>query len=135
MITPSGCTSYKVEVLAGLHQVAHTYKLALFTSAATLGKDTTSYKGQKGEVTGPGYTAGGLPLFGCSVTAKDDAAHLNFENPVKWPVANFTARGALVYNDSLPGKNAVVVLDFGSDHKATNGPFMVVLSTPIITIT
>ncbi len=134
MITPAGCTSYKLEVLAGLHLPAHTYRIALFTSAATLGKDTKTYKGQKGEVSGAGYTPGGLPLFGCSITAQDDAALLSFESPIKWPVANFTARGALLYNDSLPGKNAVVVLDFGSDHKATNGPFSVHLQNPIIKI-
>jgi hypothetical protein len=91
-------------------------KIALYTAAADLGAGTTVYT-TSGEVVGTGYTAGGKTLTGVTVSQSGTTAYLDFAD-VTWDPANFTARGALIYNTSL-GNLAVAVLDFGSDKTTT----------------
>ena len=119
MITQAIATSYKSEILAGTHTSADTYKIALYTSAATLGASTTAYS-TSNEVVGTGYTAGGNTLVGFTV----NGTSLDFTTDPVWATATITARGALVYNASKSNK-AVAIYDFGSDIASTNGDFTV----------
>lgn len=121
-------TSYKAEILQGIHDTADTYKIALYTNAAILGASTTSYT-TTNEVVGIGYTAGGVTLSGFNVTTSGTTAILDFTTDPFWENATITARGALIYNSSKSNK-AVYVLDFGSDITSTNGTFAVTLPAP-----
>ena len=121
-------TSFKAEILQGIHDSADTYKIALYTSAATLGATTTEYSATN-EVSGTGYTAGGQVLSGFNVTTSGITAILDFTTDPSWANATITARGALIYNSSKTNK-AVYVLDFGSDISSTNGVFTVTFPTP-----
>ena len=115
MITQTATTSFKAELLEGVHDFnTDTFKIALYLATADLGANTTVYV-TGGETSGTGYTAGGQNLMGVSVNA---AGFVNFTN-VTWNPAVFTARGALIYN-STKGNKAVAVLDFGSDKTASN---------------
>lgn len=121
-ISAAICTSYKQEVMQGVHEAADTYKIALYTSAASLGASTTAYTATN-EVSGTGYTAGGATLSGVSVTVDGTTAVLDFTDPT-WANSTITARGALIYN-STQGNKAVAVLDFGADISSTNDTFTV----------
>ena len=131
-ITQAITNSYKQEVLKGTHLLTDTYKIALFTSAATLDKNTTTYTAQPNEVSNAGtnYTTGGNTLVGFSVTLSGDTAVLDWTTDPQWINATFTARGALIYNDTLVGKNAVMVIDFGSDKAVAAGTFVLVFPAP-----
>jgi len=110
-------TSFKQDVLLGVHDLAtDTIKMALFSASANLGASTTVYT-ITGEVTGTGYIAGGNTLTGVTVLISGTTAYVDFADPV-WSPANFTARGALIYNASK-GDKAIAVLDFGADKTAT----------------
>lgn len=122
------CTSFKTEILDGIHAFGTSvvratttpdvFKIALYTSSATIGPDTTVYT-TSDEVFGTGYTAGGQTLTVNPVpAASGTTALLSFDN-VSWTNVSFTARAALIYNSTQGGK-AVCVLDFGSDK--TGGP-------------
>ena len=93
-----------------------TLKMALYTADADLGAGTLVYS-TANEVVGTGYTAGGNTLTGVTVQQSGTTAYLDFADTT-WSPANFTARGALIYNTSL-GNLAVAVLDFGADKTAT----------------
>ena len=127
-ITQAIATSFKAEILQGIHDSADTYKIALYTSAATLGASTAAYT-TTNEVAGIGYTAGGATLSGFNVTTSGTTAILDFTTDPFWENATITARGALIYNSSKSNK-AVYVLDFGSDIISTNGTFAITLPTP-----
>lgn len=128
-------TSFKVEILDGIHNfgvgvirataAADTFKIALYTSLATLNASTTVYD-TTAEVTGTGYTAGGNILTisqAPTYTLNETVAWLNFADS-SWPNATFSAAGALIYN-STQGNKAVAVLDFGGTKTATNQTFTV----------
>lgn len=123
-ITTALCNSYKQEILQGVHLAADTYKIALFTNAATLSKATTAYS-TTNEVSGTGYTAGGATLSGFATSLDGDVACLDFSDP-SWSNATITARGAMIYNSSRSNK-AVAVFDFGGDVSSTNSTFSVTL--------
>jgi hypothetical protein len=93
-----------------------TLKMALYTANADLGAGTLVYS-TANEVVGTGYVAGGNTLTGVTVQQSGTTAYLDFADTT-WNPANFTARGALIYNTSL-GDLAVAVLDFGADKTAT----------------
>lgn len=122
-ITQALCNVFKRDILDGVHLPGHTYKIALYTSSATLGASTTAYSATN-EVSGTGYSAGGMSLSGRAVTLDTGVGIMDFTDPV-WSGATITARGALIYNDSVVGKPAIAVLDFGSDITSTNGNFTV----------
>lgn len=121
-ITTAICNSYKQEILEGVHSNADTYKLALFTSAATMGASTTAYS-TTNEASGTGYTAGGATLSGLTTGLASGTAYLTFSDP-SWANSTITARGCLIYNASK-GNKAVAVFDFGQDVTSTNGTFTV----------
>jgi hypothetical protein len=127
-ITQGVCNSFKEEVLTGVHDIAtDTIKIALFTSAATLGAATTAYS-TTNEVVGTNYTAGGNTLTGAAVTLDGSVAIVDF-NDTTWSSASITARGALIYNSSKANR-AIAVLDFGSDKTSTDGDFTVIFPAP-----
>jgi hypothetical protein len=100
------------------------FKIALFTSAATLGATTTAYS-TTNEASGTGYSAGGNTLTISQVpTSTGTTAFLDFADTT-WSSATITARGALIYK-SGGGNPAVAILDFGSDKTSTNGDFTIV---------
>lgn len=118
------CSSFKQESWLGIHDLdTDVLKMALYTSAASLSADTTVYTAT-GEVSGTGYTAGGVILTNVQVLLSGTTAYATFDNPV-WTGVNFTARGALIYNTSKADR-AIAVLDFGAD-KFASGTFTVQL--------
>ena len=141
-ITQAMCTSFKAEILLAVHDFrptgGDTFKLALYTSSATIDANTTAYTSTN-EVTGTNYTAGGAALTNLGVVTSNNTAStgtgftdfsdLTFTN------ATITARGALIYN-STPSANsnanttltnaAVCALDFGSDKTSTAGDFTII---------
>jgi len=121
-ITTTLCNSYKQEVLEGVHSSSDTYKLALYTDAATLSAATTAYSATN-EVEGTGYTAGGVELTGFTSGLSRSTAYVTFTDPA---IANatITARGCLVYNSSKSNK-AVAAYDFGGNITSTNGTFTI----------
>lgn len=123
------CNSFKQEILAMTpHTAADTYKIALYTdAAATLSKSTTAYTAT-GEVTGAGYTAGGMALSGFSVTLDGDTAILDWTTDPVWATATITADTALIYNSSRTNK-AVAVVKFTSA-SSTGAAFTVQIPAP-----
>jgi len=119
------CNSYKQEILSGTHSSADVYKIALYTSAATIGATTTTYA-TTNEVAGTGYVAGGQACQGYAVALVNGVAILDFTTDPAWAASSITARGALIYNSSK-GNAAVAVLDFGADVVSTADTFTVVL--------
>lgn len=127
-ITQALCTSYKAEILSGIHLAADVYKIALFTNLATLDATTTAYS-VTNEVVGAGYTAGGTTLSGFTVTTSGTTAILDWITDPSWATATITARGAIIYNSSKSNK-AVAILDFTTDKTSTAGTFTVQLPVP-----
>lgn len=121
-ITQTWVTSFKRQLFLGEHDLdTDVLKIALYTSLATLGPDTTVYSATN-EVTGTGYTAGGLTLTNVTVSQGNGIAYVDFSNPT-WAGASFTTRGALIYNSSKANK-AMFVLDFGMNQTAVNENFV-----------
>jgi hypothetical protein len=124
------CTSFKTQLLTGTHDFTNgtgdTFKIALFTSSATLGAATTAYS-TTNETSGTGYTAGGNTLTNVTPTSSGTTAFTDFADTT-WSSASITARGALIYN-STEADAAVVVLDFGSDKTSTAGDFTIQFPT------
>ena len=125
------CTSFKQEILQGVHDftasTGDSFKLALYTSSATLDASTTAYS-VTNEASGAGYSAGGGALTNVTPTTSGTTAFTDFDD-LTFSAATITARGALIYNDTAAGDPAVVVLDFGSDKTSTSGDFTIVFPT------
>lgn len=125
------CNSFKQELGVGTHNftlsTGNVFKIALYTSASTMGASTTAYSATN-EVSGTGYTAGGATLTNVTPVLSGSTAVFDFAD-VSWSTATFTARGALIYNTSASNK-AVMSLDFGSDQVVSSGTFSVVFPTP-----
>ena len=116
-IVQTQTTSFKKELYEAVHNfTTDTFKIALYTASADLNAATTVYSSTD-EVTGTGYTAGGIVLTGTTISASDYTAYINFANAVF--NASVTARCALIYNSSKANRS-VAVLDFGSDKTSTN---------------
>ena len=129
-ITSTLTSSFKKELLDGTHNFqsgGNSFKLALYTSSATLGASTTAYSSSN-EVSGTGYTATGSALTNVSPSLDGTTGITDF-NDLTFSSATITARGALIYNSSASGDPAVVVLDFGGDKASTNGDFTIVFPT------
>lgn len=129
-ITQAMCTSFKTQLLTGTHDFTNstgdTFKIALYTSSASLDAATTAYSATN-EVSGTGYTAGGETLTNVSPTSSGTTAFADFGD-VTWSSSTITARGALIYNSS-ESNAAVAVLDFGSDQSSTSGDFVIQFPT------
>lgn len=146
-ITQSLVTSFKVEILDGIHNfgtgvirasaAADTFKIALYTASASLDATTTAYS-TSNEVVGTGYVAGGNTLVISQVpTSTGTTAFLDFSDS-SWTNSTITARGALIYNSTQSNK-AVAVLDFGGDKVTSAQTFTVIFpsstsSTAIVRI-
>jgi len=116
-IVQTQTTSFKTELYQAVHNfTTDTFKIALYTADADLNAATTVYSSAN-EVTGTGYTAGGVTLTGVTVDSSGYTAYVNFADAVF--NASVTARCALIYNSSKANRS-VVVLDFGSDKTSTN---------------
>ena len=138
-ISQAMVTSFKVEILTATHNfgtaptratgAADVFKLALYTSSATLDATTTAYTvTDEVSSSGTNYTAGGLTLTVSQVpTSTSTTAWLDFDD-LTFPSATLTARGALIYNLTQSNK-AVAVLDFGSDKTSTAGNFTIQFPT------
>lgn len=133
-ISQAMCTSFKQQLLEGQHDFrngADAFKLALFTSSATLGASTTDYS-TSNEVTGTGYTAGGSALTNVDPTTSGTTAFTDFAD-LTFSTATITANGALIYNTETGGgsgtTDAVVVLAFGGDKTSTAGDFTIQFPT------
>jgi hypothetical protein len=127
-------TSFKVDILSAQQNFSalsggpNVFKIALYTSAATLNAATTAYT-TTNEVVGTNYTAGGATLsISTAPTSSGTTAYISFSNAT-WAASTITARGALIYNNTLAGKNAVAVLDFGSDKTTVASTFTVQFPT------
>ena len=132
-ITSAICTSFKQELLVGTHNftatTGNTFKIALFTSDASLGAGTTAYS-TSNEITnssGTAYTAGGATLTSVTPTTSGTTALCDFAD-VSFSSASFTANGALIYNSSASDK-AVCAIAFGSDKTVTSGTFTIQFPT------
>lgn len=125
-ITQALASTFKQELLEGIHNFAasggDTFKIALYTSSATLSSATTVYT-TSGESSGTGYTAGGEDLTNVGVSLSGTTAYLDFDD-VTWTSATISAAGALIYN-STQGNKAVAILSFGATYSSTNGNFQI----------
>tara|TARA_R100000005_G_C4997011_1_gene203786 strand:+ start:784 stop:1194 length:411 start_codon:yes stop_codon:yes gene_type:complete len=124
------CTSFKKALLDGemdfSSDTSQTFKIALYTSSASLDAATTAYT-TSNEVSGTGYTAGGNTLTVVAPTTSGTTAYLDFSDTT-WSSATITARGALIYK-SGGGNPSVAVLDFGGDKTSTAGDFQITFPT------
>lgn len=143
-ITQALCTSFKQELLQGIHNFTsgsgggtttttgsgNSFKIALFTSSASLGAGTTAYS-TSNEASGTGYTAGGAALTNVTPTTSSTTALTDFAD-VTFSSSSITARGALIYNSSTTAgsaNRAVLVLDFGADKTSSSGDFTITFPT------
>jgi hypothetical protein len=120
-------TSFKAELYQAIHNLTtDTLKIALYTNSATLNETTTVYS-TTNEITGTGYTAGGVVITGVTVNSSGYTAYVSFNNP-SWTSASFTTRAALIYNSSKANRS-IAVLDFGSDKTVSGNTFLITLPT------
>lgn len=130
-ITQAVCNSFKTELLTGTHNFTNgtgdTFKLALYTSSASLNASTTAYT-STGEASGVNYTAGGATLTSVTPTLSGSTSICDFSD-LTFATVTITARGAMIYNSSKSNKSCVI-LDFGSDKTVTAGNFLITFPTP-----
>lgn len=130
-ITTAMTTSFKSEVLQALHNFllsgGNTFKLALYTSSATLGAATTAYSATN-EASGTNYSAGGSSLTRVDPTTSGTTAFTDFADLV-FSTVTITANGCLIYN-STNSNRAVSAHAFGGDVTATAGNLTIVFPTP-----
>ena len=133
-ITSAVCNSFKAEVLQALHNFTassgNSFKLALYTSSATLNKSTTAYStsNEIDNTSGSAYSAKGKALTSVTPALSTDTACCDF-NDISWTSASFTANGCLIFNDSASGDPAVCAIAFGSDKTVTSGTFTIQFPT------
>lgn len=136
MITQSMTTSFKKQLLEGAHDFrstgGDTFKIALYTSSASLDAATTAYT-TSGECVNTGYTAGGNTLTNVNPTSTGTTAFTDF-NDTTWTSSSITARGAMIYNSTPTAglgytNPSVAILDFGADKTSTNGDFTIIFPT------
>lgn len=142
-ISQAMATSFKVQILDGVHNfgsgvirasaAADVFKLALYTSSATLSASTTVYSSaDEVSSSGTNYPAGGLTLtISQAPTFTTTTAWLDFDD-LTFPSATLTANGALIYNETQ-GNKAVAVLAFGGDKTSTAGNFTIQFPSPTST--
>jgi hypothetical protein len=119
-----------------------TIKVALLSSSYTPNQDTHDYFDDVSsfEVTGTGYTTGGLTLSSKTSTydGTNNVIVLDAAD-VTWSSSTITARYAVIYDDSgasAAAKALIGYVDFGSDQSSTNGNFTITWdSTGIVRIT
>ena len=128
-ITSAICNSFKAEVLQALHNFTassgNSFKLALYTSSATLNKSTTAYStsNEISNTSGSAYVAGGKALTSVTPVLSTDTACCDFAD-ISYTSASFTANGCLIYNDTQSDK-ACAVVAFGGDKTVSSGTFTI----------
>jgi hypothetical protein len=129
------CTSFKVELLKGLHDFTNgndQFKIALYDNSASFTAATTDYTATNEVANSGSYSAGGGTLTNVTPTSTSTTAFTDFDD-ITFTSATITARGALIYNSQTGGgtgtTDTVVVLDFGSDKSSTSGDFQIVFPT------
>lgn len=133
MITQGQTTSFKQGLASGQFDFSagtgQTFKIALYTSAASIGPSTTGYTAT-GEVVTSGYTAGGQNLvLSTPVTTASGVAYWSFANP-SWAAPAIVVRGALIYLSNGGTNPSIAVLDFGADKRAVAGVFTITFPIP-----
>ena len=131
-ITSAVCNSFKTEVLRAIHNFTNggnTFRLALYTSSATLNKSTTAYTTSNEVANGNGYTTKGAALTNVTPALSGDVACCDFEN-ISFTSASFTTRGCLIFNDTATNDPAVCAIDFGGDKTVSSGTFTIQFPAP-----
>mgnify|MGYP003625150203 FL=1 len=121
------CNSFKTEVLRAIHnftQGGNTFRLALYTSSATLNKSTTVYVTANEVANGNGYTTKGAALTNVTPALSGDTACCDFSD-VSFTSASFTANGCLIFNDTATNDPAVCAIAFGGDKTVSSGTFTI----------
>ena len=143
-ITQAMCTSFKQELLQGIHNftngsgggtttstgTGNAFKLALYTSSATLSSSTTAFTSSN-ETSGTGYSSGGGALTNVTPTTSSTTALTDFAD-LTFGSSSITARGAMIYNSSTTAgsaNRAVLILDFGADKTSSSGDFTIQFPT------
>jgi hypothetical protein len=132
-ISSAICTSFKQEILVGTHNFTassgDTFKIALYTSSASLGAGTTAFSdtNEISNTSGSAYSSGGATLTSVTPTTSGTTAFCDFAD-VSFTSASFTANGALIYNSSQSNK-AVAVIAFGGDKTVSSGTFTIQFPT------
>jgi hypothetical protein len=128
-ISSAVCNSFKQEILVGTHNFTassgNSFKLALYTSSASLGASTTAYSSSNeiSNASGSAYTAGGKALTSVTPVLDGSTAVCDFAD-ISFTSASFTANGCLIYNDTQSDK-AVCVVAFGGDKTVSSGTFTI----------
>ena len=128
-ISSAICNSFKQEILVGTHNFTassgNSFKLALYTSSASLGAGTTAYAttNEIANTSGSAYTAGGKVIVSVTPALDGSTACCDFAD-ISFTSASFTANGCLIYNDTQSDK-AVCVVAFGSDKTVSSGTFTI----------
>jgi hypothetical protein len=131
MISGSGlCSSFKLELLQGRHDfTANQFWVALYSADADLNPDTTTAYMTIGEITGIGYSAGGIQLKNVQVLGPSaQTAYVTWDDPI-WSNSQLTARAAMIYNQSAQ-QRAVCLIDFTGTRSSNNGMFRIKLPPP-----
>ena len=127
-ITQAMCTSFKKELLEAKHNFlasgGNTFKLALYTSSATMTAATTAFT-TTNQASGTNYTSGGAALTNINPTSSGTTAFTDFAD-LTFGTATVTARGCMIYN-STDSNKSVATIDFGGDKTSTAGDFTVVM--------
>jgi len=130
-ITQAMATSFKKELLEAKHNFlasgGNSFKLALYTSSATMSAATTAYV-TTNQATGTNYTAGGSALTNINPTSSGTTGFTDFAD-LTFGTATITARGCMIYNDTASGDPTVAVFDFGGDKTSTAGSFTISFPT------
>jgi hypothetical protein len=128
-ISSAVCNSFKQEILVGTHNFTassgNAFKLAMYTSSASLGAGTTAYSATN-EITnasGSAYSAGGKTIVSVTPVLDSSTAVCDFAD-ISFTSASFTANGCLIYNDTQADK-AVCVVAFGGDKTVSSGTFTI----------
>ena len=128
-ISSAICNSFKQEILVGTHNFTassgNSFKLALYTSSASLGAGTTAYStsNEISNTSGSAYTAGGKALTSVTPVLDGSTACCDFAD-ISFTSASFTANGCLIYNDTQSDK-ACAVVAFGGDKTVSSGTFTI----------
>jgi len=126
-ITQAMCTSFKKEILEAKHNFLNsggdTFKIPLYTSSASLGASTTAYT-TSNETSGTNYTAKGNTLTRVDPSTSGTTALTDFADTT-WSSSTITARGAMIFNETVSGDTSVLILDFGADKSSSSGDFVI----------
>ena len=130
-ITQAMCTSFKKELLEGKHNFLNsggdTFKIALYTSSASLAASTTAYT-TSNEVSGTNYSAKGNTLTNVDPSSSGTTALTDFADTT-WSSSTITARGAMIFNEDTSGDTSVLILSFGADKSSSAGDFTIAFPT------